>query len=105
VIAHPRVFCATGSRSIMWTAFLSSGRRRIRGWFGSRSFPRPYAGGGLPGEIPDELVPRSDRDDEVIDRILELLEERLRSRNARPNQPKSSRNKGGRPPYGEDAEW
>ena len=47
---------------------------------------------------------RSDRD-EVIDRILDLFEEKLRSRNAQRREPKTSDNKGGRHPYDEDVEW
>jgi hypothetical protein len=64
----------------------------------------PYAGGDLPAEISRSSSRRSDRD-EVIDRILDLLEEKLRSRNAQPREPKTSDNKGGRPPYDEDVKW
>lgn len=41
----------------------------------------PYAGGDLPAEISMSSSRRPDRD-EVIDRNLDLFEEKLRSRNA-----------------------
>jgi hypothetical protein len=64
----------------------------------------PSAGGDLPAEISMSSSRRSDRD-EVIDRILDLFEEKLRSRNAQRREPKTSDNKGGRHPYDEDVEW
>ena len=62
------------------------------------------AGRDLPAEISMSSSRRSDRD-EVIDRILDLFEEKLRSRNAQRREPKTSDNKGGRHPYDEDVEW